>query len=252
MDNFGVGGIDQEQLVAEQVSQVSEGAAHDKNKDLTQDQDAGDPLFVSRAVVLAGEADGGLMEGVHGGIDEALDVAGSRISRHGHGAEGIDGGLDQHVGDGKDRALHSRGKADADHQDQAGFMDLQFVQVQAVHAFLADQAAQDQKGGNALGDHGGDGHAGDAHMENDDEDQVQDDVHHAGGEQEVQGAFGVAHRPQDGRAEVVEHGGGHTDEIDPHVQRRLIQHVVRRAHEGQKRLCQKDADENQDHAAHQA
>ena len=215
------------------------------------DQDTGNPFLFPGTIVLTGKADGSLVESVHGGIDEAFNIAGRSVASHGNGAEGIDRGLNQHIGNGENRPLHARRKSDADHQDQAVFMDFQFIQVQAVHAFLMNQTAQNQKGGNALGDHGCDGNARHAQMENNDENQVEDDVDHTGGKQEVQRPLGISDSPKDGCAKVIEHGGRHADEIDAHVQSRLIQYVFRGSHKRKKGTCQKNADKNEDDSADQ-
>ena len=62
-------------------------------------------VVLACADVLAGKGDSGLRKGVHGGIHKALQIRGGRVARHHHGAEGVDGGLDDHVGKTKHRAL---------------------------------------------------------------------------------------------------------------------------------------------------
>ena len=55
--------------------------------------------------------------------------------------------------------------------------------------------------------------------------QIQDDVDHTSQGQKVQRALGVPLRPQQGAAEVIDHGGGHAQEIDAQIQCGQIQHI---------------------------
>ena len=55
------------------------------------------------------------MEGIQRSVDKAFDIARRRIAGHDHIAEGIDGGLDHHVGNGEHGALDAGRQADADH-----------------------------------------------------------------------------------------------------------------------------------------
>ena len=75
---------------------------------------------------------------------------------------------------------------------------------------------------------------------------------HRGYKQEVQGPLGVPHSPQDSRAKVVEHAGGHANEIDAHVQAGLVQHLFGGAHQLQHGRRQGDADNQHNAAKNQA
>ena len=70
-------------------------------------------------------------------------------------------------------------------------------------------------------------------MEPDHQQQVQQDVDQAGNHQINHGAFCIPDRPHDRRAEIVQHIGRHSQEIDPHIQRRSVDHVRRRIHQAQ-------------------
>ena len=98
-------------------------------------------------------------------------------------------------------------------------------------------------------DDGGQGHAGYAHVEGDDKDQVQHHIDHTGNAQEVQGAAGVPLGPENGAAEVIEHIGGHTAEVDPQVQGGQADDVVRGGHELQHLAAEEYTGDEQDHAA---
>lgn len=67
-------------------------------------------------------------------------------------------------------------------------------------------------------------------------------------EEEVQRPLGIALRPQQGGAEVVDHGGRHAQEVDPQIQRGQIQHVLRGLHPDQDGPGTEDAH----HCQHQA
>ena len=118
-----------------------------------------------------------------------------------------------------------------------------------VGPFAAHEAQQHQHRGDGLGNHRGDGHALYPHAQDDDEEQVQHHVDDAGEEQEVQGPLGVPHRPEDGRAEVIQHHHGHAAEVDAHVQHRLVDDVLGGAHHLQQGPGQGDAHEDEEHAA---
>ena len=89
-------------------------------------------------------------------------------------------------------------------------------------------------------------------MAHDDEEQIQHDVDHARQREEVQRPLGVSLRPQQGGAEVIDHGGWHAQEVDPQIQGRQIQHVRRGLHPDQDGPGPKDAHHRQDQAADDA
>ena len=69
-------------------------------------------VVLARADILAGKGNSGLCKGVHGGVHKALQIGGSRVARHHHGAEGVDGRLDDHIGKAEHRALQPGRQAD--------------------------------------------------------------------------------------------------------------------------------------------
>ena len=119
-------------------------------------------------------------------------------------------------------------------------------------AGLPHKAANHKCGGNTLGDDGGKSHASHIHVQHDDEEQVQRYIDDAGEGQIVQGTAGVACGPQQRRAEVIQPGGRHAQEIDPQVQNGQGQHVRRRLHQPQDGRCAQHADEGQSCAADEA
>ena len=89
------------------------------------------------------------------------------------------------------------------------------------------QAAHHQEGGQVLGNGSGQGHARHIHVKDHHEKDVQAGVGDAGGGEEEQGPLGVSNGPQDARAKVVDHHGGHPQKDDAHIEDRLVQQVGR-------------------------
>ena len=251
-DDLGVGRVNSQQLVAQQKGPCAQHQPRARNQHQAQQQNAVDPPGLPRAHILAGKAQGRLGKGVLGGGDKALDIAGGRVARHGHGPKGVDRTLDEHVGNGKGTALNARGQADLHHAPQLILFQPQAAQVHPVGRVGLYQAQQHQPRGNTLGNHRGNGHAGHIQVEADDKEQVQHHVDDSRQEQEVQRPLGIPHRPQDGRAEVIEHAGRHADEIDAHVQAGLVQHLLWGAHQLQHGRCQGNADDQHNAAKDQA
>ena len=117
---------------------------------------------------------------------------------------------------------------------------------------VTGQGKQDQQRREILGDHRGPRYAVDAHVQNDYEEKIENHVQNAGDAQKIHRAAAVAHRAHNRRAESEYHVGGHTDEVDPHVQHCKAQYVLRRAHHYQQRPAECNSyghyDEPADHA----
>ena len=216
--------------MAEEIGQIAQHQSGQDDKALAVEQALVYPLAVPGAVVLSGEGQVGLVEGVHRLINKVFNVAGGGRPGHYGGAERVDGGLDEHVGQGEHDALEAGGQSDLEDVPQDHLVHLQLLQIQTQGALLLGQAAQDQPGRDVLGDGGGRGHARHVHMEHQHRKQIQDHIHDPGHDQVVQRTFGVPLGPEDGRAEVVGQGGGHTQEVNAQVGGGEIDHVLRRGH----------------------
>ena len=246
-----VRGIEAQQLVPRQRCAAAQHKAGDHG---TQQTVADYPVKVvvfARADILAGKGDGGLRKGVHSGVHKALQIGGGRVARHHHGAEGVDGRLDDHVGKTEHRALQPGRQADEQNLLQRSGVEGQPPQVQPQRALLPDKHSGHQQCGHGLADDGGQCHARHAHGKADDEDQIQHHVDDTGSGQTIQRALGVAHGPQQRTAEVVQHGHGHADKIDLQVQGRKADHVLRAAHQLQQAARGAKAHHRQQNAADQ-
>ena len=223
--------VDGKKLFRKQITAAPEDDAHRSHGKQADPQDLPEVFVFPRPHVLPHEVHGGLVEGVHGNVDEALDVPRGGVTGHGHGAESVDGGLDDHVGDGEQGALDPRRQADAGDLPKSGRVDLQLPPHQTAGVLTAGQLDQYQHAGEQLGKGCGQGNPRHAHVELGDENKVQHHVHHTRDGKEDQRAFGVPRRTEDGGTEVVKQHGDDPREIDPHIQRGKVDHVVGGVHQ---------------------
>lgn len=86
-------------------------------------------------------------------------LAAGGIARNGGRTEGIDGGLNEHVGDGEHAALQTGGDADAQNQNEGAALDARFFRLEADIAVAGDQAGEDKRRADELADDGRDGDA---------------------------------------------------------------------------------------------
>lgn len=139
-----------------------------------------DAARLACAGILPGEAGDRLLECVHRLIDEVGYVRGGCVARDDDGAEAVDRGLDDHVGQREDRGLNARRLADADDLAQLAGVQAQAAEGQARRSLHAEQRACDQQRRNRLGEDRRQRDARHAQMEEDDEDEVEHDVHDTG------------------------------------------------------------------------
>ena len=190
-----------------------------------------DALVVACAEILTGKGGIGLIERVDICVDKVLHTAGSGTACHQNGVvKRVDGGLDGDVGQREQHALQTGGDAYLHDLLELHAVDLQLFQIQPQRAGFLHQTPNDQRGGNALGDHGGQCHTGHVHVELDDKNQVQQHIDHTGGQQEIQRTLRIPAGTEQGCAEVIKHGGGHTGKIDPQIDRGQPQHIVGALH----------------------
>ena len=89
------------------------------------------------------------------------------------------------------------------------------------------------------------GHACHVHMEEEDEDQVQHDVHHAGDEQEGEGRAAVANAAQNTGVDVVAQIAQGAQEEDPHIADRMVPGLRRHLHEPEQQRAEENAQHRQ-------
>ena len=111
--------IQEEQSVSEKGQSQSQRKTDHRHHTHAKQGDTLDAAVFSRAYVLTDEGQGGLVDGIHGGIDKAFEIACRRISRDDGSRVCIDVGLDEHVGEREHTALKSCGQANGDHTEQS-------------------------------------------------------------------------------------------------------------------------------------
>ena len=241
-----------EQQVAAQERAAAQQHANAHGAEQAVAHDAVQVIIPAGTHVLAGKGHSGLCKGVHGGVDKALDVGGCRVARHDRGAKRVDRRLDDHVGEAEHRALQAGWQADEQNLGQGPLVEAQLVQVEVEGALLFQEQGRDHAGGNRLADDGRQRDAGHAHLEPNDEDQIQDDIDDACRRQTEQRPFGVAHGPQQCRAEVVQHGHGHPEKVNFQVEGGQVNDILRAGHQLQQAPGHKKAHARQQHTADKA
>ena len=158
------------------------------------------------------------MEGVHGDVDEALNIGPGGGAGHQYRiVKGVEGGLDYHVGQGKHHTLKAGGQADLQDLEHSPLFQSQPFQVQMEGTLLLYHAPYHQGGGDILGNDGGQRHSGHIHLQGNHKNQIQEHIDHAGEGEKIQRPLRVPLGPQDGCAEIVDQVGRHAQEIDAQV-----------------------------------
>ncbi len=236
-------------MASQQIEHIAHGQAHYHHGNLA------DQCYLSYTpeflcpVILPAETNGCLVESIHAGIDETFQVGSGSVPCHGRGAKAVHRGLDQHIGDGEQGALEAGRHANLEHLRQLVRCNPHACQFQPVDTVRTDQAAEHQGSRDGLGDHSSNGHSRHPHGKYNHEYQVQHHIDHTGDQQIIQGPPGVPHGPENGTAKVIGHHEGHSHKIDPHIQHRVADHILRRAHPAQGRPGDKESHQHQDGTA---
>ena len=191
----------------------------------------------------------GNAERTHQHPEHRIDFAVGCPSGHRGRAEGVDGGLNQHVGDAEQRGLDARRQPDFDDVPQYGQMEADFPYRQLVAFARACQKTEHQQRADGLRENGGQSRAGDAHMKHKDEQQVEYKIGQRADDQNVQRPPRIADGAQDAGADVVKQVENHSCEIDAQIGYGRRKDVVGRIHHSQHRRRQKHSDHSQQQAA---
>ena len=166
------------------------------------------------------------MEGGHDVVDQCVGVGGGCVAGHHHRIEGVDAGLDEQIGNGKQRVLNACGNADEQHCPGCRRMKPQLLGMNSAGILPAQEIPENQNGGEILGNGAGDGHTGSGHMTDDHEKQVEDHVENACNGQIVQGAAGITAGAENTVAAVVNSHGGHTQGVDLEIGHSAVHQLV--------------------------
>ena len=123
------------------------------------------------------------------------NIGGGGAAGHAYVSEGVDGGLNQHIGNREQRTLNAGRQTQSENLRQLGTVELHFPNVEAAGIRPAHQGPDDQHRGNSLGDGGSQSHTGYVHIQLGDEENVQDHVHNARNGQVSQRPLGISRRP---------------------------------------------------------
>ena len=238
-----------QQRLAEDAGHGAEERAGDHDAEKALVQNGLYTVVFSGADVLAQEGLHRLVEGVHGHINEAVDAAGSAAASHHNAAVGVDGALNDHVGNAEKAALNAGGHAYLGHEGKTAAVKPKPTPGKAQGVLRAHKTQQHQYGAESLADDRGQRHPRHVHVERNDEQQVQRHVHHAAGGEEKQGALGVAAGAQGGGAVVIQHDGRRAGKVDIQVRQCQVDDVIRRGNRLQNPLGRGAADAAQQNAA---
>ena len=197
-------------------------------------------------MVLSHKGGASLAKAVEQVIAHVLQAHSGARCRHDLGAQAVDGGLDDDVGDGKDSALDAGGQADLDDALEGDGVDSQVAWGDADDGVGLEQADKERSGADGVGDGGGDGDARDAPVKYGDKDEVQANVEDGGHGKRLQRHAGDADGAEDRGLKVVEQNRGHAQQKDAQVERSerhgLGGNVERGEHGLGKDLAQRDDD----------
>ena len=165
-------------------------------------------------MVLSHKGGTGLAKAVEQVVTHVLQAHGGAGCSHDLGAQTVDGGLDDDVGDGKDGALDAGGQAYSDDALEGDGVDSQVMWVDADDGIGLEQTDKERGGADGVGDGGGDGDTRHAPVEHGDKDEVQANVEDGGHGKRLQRHTGDADGAEDCGLKVVEQDRGHAEQKD--------------------------------------
>ena len=176
-----------------------------------------DSLRLACAQILSGEGCRSSPDGVIGAGAEHKHLAACGDRSHGAGAQTVDGGLQQDAADGGDGILQSHRQTHAQQMPCIDPAQMQVLpaQVQQREPFHHKHKAQHT--GDKLTQQGCPPRAGNAHMEAHNEQHIQRHVQKTGQNQKYQRCTGIAQRTNDAGQQVIQHGGGDSQEDYPDI-----------------------------------
>ena len=147
-------------------------------------------------------------------------------------------------------ALHPGGHADAQRLHKHAAVDAKLTRFDMDVPAVPAQAAVQDSGADRIGDDRGDCHTLHRHMQDGDEEQIEQHVEHTGRGKRRQRRLGIARRAEDRRLKIVQQNDRHAEHVDAQIQERIRENVIRRAQQLQQ-LGGKQLTENGDRHAEQ-
>ena len=208
-----------------------------------------DTIHLPGAVILAREGCDGDAEGTDGHPEEGV-----HLPVYGPGSDGIcpetvDGSLDDDIGETVHDGLQAGRKSDPDNAVQHSAVDTDPVQVKPVHVLYTHQYQNHKHGAQSLGADGGDSGACHTQIETYDQEQIQQDIREAAGDQEVERTSGIPDCPQNAGAYVIDQIANGSCIINTDIENGRIKHIFRGIHCGEDGRSSEDADGHQHKSA---
>ena len=162
--------------------------------------------------------------------------------------------MDNNVREREHRSLESGGKPDFKYHQQLVFVDTQVFQpqLQTVLVLLAHETANHQRRRNTLGNRGRETYSGGAHIQRDDEQQVEQHVDYSAADEVYQRAAGVPGGAEERVSEIVDHHERHSAEVEPQIIRSHAENALRRGHQPEYLLREKQSSSHQQESADNA
>ena len=203
-DDVGIA-VEQRQNLAPQADNNDDrGECNDTAFDQADLERLGAAVNLASTVILSHKGGARLAKAVEQVVAHVLQAHGGARCCHDLGAQAVDGGLDDDVGDGKDSALDAGGQADLDDALEGDGVDSQVAWGDADDGVGLEQADKERSGADGVGDGGGDGDARDAPVKYGDKDEVQANVEDGGHGKRLQRHAGDADGAEDCGFKVVE------------------------------------------------
>ena len=244
LDHTLVGGEDPENQRPEHQHHGADQRGRSERHQAAHAHTAPDPVVFLRAEILPGEGRGRRAERAHDHPEDTVDLAVCRPGGNHVGAEAVDRGLHNDIGDIINHALQARRQANAHNVAQDRQRKADIPQAHAVHVIRAHESEHHQHGAHRLAENRRDRRAVHAEVQRHNEQQIQQHIQERAENQEIQRTLGVAHSAQDARAHVIDEVEHHSQEINADVGKRMVEDIRGCAHDGER---QRRHDQSHDH-----
>ena len=190
-------------LRAKEDHEGAERLHHKDRGDQTETDSLPHAALFSGAEVLCHEGAHGHGKSVDRQEDEALKLCRCADAGHRHLAEGVDVGLDHHVGEVDHAGLQRCRQADLNDLHELPAVKADLLRLKTDHFVRLQQAPHHQGSTHKLADDGRKSRAFHTHMQEADEAKVKDCVQHRAEDQVIERVLGIAARLQNADEQVV-------------------------------------------------
>ena len=213
-----------------------------------------DAVGAAGTVVLPHIGSHGHAHALHGQGEHLTDLFACGLGCHGGAAQQVDSVLHDDCADGRDGVLKPHGQADIG-QPLAVPCGKQGARLPEGKPLQLCRAGKEpvgaQPAAEQLAEHGGNGGTVHPHAQRHDEEVVQQNVHHAGDQQEIKRVPGIAQCPQHAGSVVVQHRSRDAQKNDLDVEHGIGVQLLRRMDEPEQRPRHQGGKHREHHAQHQ-